>query len=244
VTNSAELLEALQDVARNLGLRVRPYTATPRAPFASYVAAMARTGVLVARHGPLLANAAFLPPGARLGQGLESAWTRSGLGLHACRWRQQRRRRWPGGSELLRRCHLLPTAPLWPALRRTVTAAPGGAGAAVVELLPYNWEWRGISQVYANVTRSLGDVHHFAWRAGSPQWAVFGAGEERYAAWSAQECSSRCYAALPSSPLLRDQRCQKLSADVCLLAVHFGRTVTTDAAEAPCAWPSHDAGRA
>ena len=33
------------------------------APFASFVAAMARTGVLVSRHGPLLANAAFLPPG-------------------------------------------------------------------------------------------------------------------------------------------------------------------------------------
>jgi len=157
---------------------------------------------------------------------------------------QMRRRRWPCGSELLRRCHLLPTAPLWPARRRTVTAAPGSAGAAVVELLPYNWEWRGISQVYANVTRSLGDVHHFAWRAGSPQWAVFGEGEERYAAWSAQECSSRCCAAPPSSPLLRDQRCQKLSADVRLLAMHRGRMVTTDAPEAPRAWPSHDAGRA
>lgn len=33
------------------------------AGFASYVAAMAKTGVLVARHGPLLANALFLPPG-------------------------------------------------------------------------------------------------------------------------------------------------------------------------------------
>ena len=63
VTNGAELAEALQDVGRNLGLKVRPYTVTPRVPLASYVAAMARTGVLVARHGPLLANAAFLPPG-------------------------------------------------------------------------------------------------------------------------------------------------------------------------------------
>lgn len=59
-----ELAAALTDVGANLGLRVRPYTVTPRAPLASYVAAMARTGVLVARHGPLLANAAFLPPGA------------------------------------------------------------------------------------------------------------------------------------------------------------------------------------
>lgn len=63
VTNGAELAEALQDVGRNLGLKVRPYTVTPRAPLASYVAAMARSGVLVARHGPLLANAVFLPPG-------------------------------------------------------------------------------------------------------------------------------------------------------------------------------------
>jgi capsular polysaccharide biosynthesis protein len=95
VTNSAELLEALQDVARNLGLRVRPYTATPRAPFASYVAAMARTGVLVARHGPLLANAAFLPPGARPtpAPAVGSAWTRALLGLYAQRCRRQRGRR-------------------------------------------------------------------------------------------------------------------------------------------------------
>ena len=59
-----ELAAALADVGANLGLRVRPFTVTPRAPLASYMAAMARTGVLVARHGPLLANAAFLPPGA------------------------------------------------------------------------------------------------------------------------------------------------------------------------------------
>lgn len=67
-----------------------------------------------------------------------------------------------------------------------------GPGAVVVELLPYNWEWQGISRAYLNLTRSLGDVHHFAWRAGSPRWAVFDEGEERYAAWTAQECSSRC----------------------------------------------------
>lgn len=33
------------------------------AGFASYVSAMSKTGVLVARHGPMLANALFLPPG-------------------------------------------------------------------------------------------------------------------------------------------------------------------------------------
>jgi capsular polysaccharide biosynthesis protein len=65
---------------------------------------MARTGVLVARHGPLLANALFLPP-----------------------------------------------------------------GAVVLELLPYNWEWRGISEIYMNLTRSVGSVHHFAWKANSSE---------------------------------------------------------------------------
>jgi hypothetical protein len=63
VVNRDELAAALRDVGATLGLLFRPYTATTRAPFESYLAAMARTGVLVARHGPLLANAMFLPPG-------------------------------------------------------------------------------------------------------------------------------------------------------------------------------------
>ncbi len=33
------------------------------ASFASYVSIMSKTGVLVSRHGPMLANALFLPPG-------------------------------------------------------------------------------------------------------------------------------------------------------------------------------------
>ena len=62
--NRDELAAALRDVGATLGLLFRPYTATARAPFESYLAAMACTSVLVARHGPLLANAMFLPPGA------------------------------------------------------------------------------------------------------------------------------------------------------------------------------------
>ena len=31
--------------------------------FHSYLAAMSRTGILVSRHGPLMANTMFLPPG-------------------------------------------------------------------------------------------------------------------------------------------------------------------------------------
>lgn len=100
----AQVLTALREVGRSLGLAVRPYSVTPGASFPSFVASMARTGVLVARHGPLLANALFLPP-----------------------------------------------------------------GAVVLELLPYNWEWRGISEIYLNLTRSVGSVHHFAWKANSSE---------------------------------------------------------------------------
>lgn len=63
VVNRDELMSALQDIGHTLGMAVRPYTATARAPFESYLSVMARTGVLVSRHGPLLANSIFLPPG-------------------------------------------------------------------------------------------------------------------------------------------------------------------------------------
>jgi hypothetical protein len=99
-----QVLTALREVGRALGMAVRPYSVTPGAAFPSFVASMASTGVLVARHGPLLANALFLPP-----------------------------------------------------------------GAAVLELLPYNWEWRGISEIYLNLTRSVGSLHHFAWKANSSE---------------------------------------------------------------------------
>ena len=61
------------------------------APFPSFVAAMARTGVLVSRHGPLLANAAFLPPGAAHSgalPGRRAASARLLAGAHGCcsRW--------------------------------------------------------------------------------------------------------------------------------------------------------------
>lgn len=61
-----------------------------------------------------------------------------------------------------------------------------------MELLAYNWEWKGISEVYVNITKSVGDIHHFAWRAGHPRWASYiDADEARYADWTAEECSSR-----------------------------------------------------
>jgi len=63
VVNNGDILASLQDLGSALGLKVRPYTVTSQAPFTSYVASMAKTGVLVARHGPLLGNTIFLPPG-------------------------------------------------------------------------------------------------------------------------------------------------------------------------------------
>lgn len=62
----------------------------------------------------------------------------------------------------------------------------------MLELLPYNWEWKGISQIYLNLTRSLGDIHHFAWRAPSAQWVVYAEPEDaKYAHWTIEECASK-----------------------------------------------------
>ena len=62
----------------------------------------------------------------------------------------------------------------------------------MVELLPYNWEWRDISQLYRNITRGLGDVTHLVWRARSPEWAMYGSeADARYAHWRPEECESR-----------------------------------------------------
>ena len=74
VVNNGEVMAALHEVGAKLGLAVRPYTVTATAPFASFVAAMSKTGLLVARHGPLLANAAFLPPGAAVLELLPYNW--------------------------------------------------------------------------------------------------------------------------------------------------------------------------
>lgn len=69
-----QVLNALRAVGAQLGMAVRPYSVTPGAAFPSFVAAMAKTGVLVARHGPLLANAMFLPPGATVLELLPYNW--------------------------------------------------------------------------------------------------------------------------------------------------------------------------
>ena len=117
----------LWEVALKYGWRVRPVTLTNQSPFASQIAAVADTGLLIARHGPLLANAVFLTP-----------------------------------------------------------------GAIVYELLPFNWEWRHISQLYRNMTQSGEQVHHFAWRPSDSKWAQYVSDDDsRYRTWTADECSSR-----------------------------------------------------
>jgi hypothetical protein len=44
------------------------------------------------------------------------------------------------------------------------------AGAAVLELLPYKWEWRSVSRLYYNMTQSTGYLHHWAWRPVDAKW--------------------------------------------------------------------------
>ncbi|KAL4433026.1 hypothetical protein ABPG77_006453 [Micractinium sp. CCAP 211/92] len=148
VVNNGEVLAALREVGDSLGMAVRPYSVTPGAAFPSFVASMAGTGVLVARHGPLLANAVFLPP-----------------------------------------------------------------GALVLELLPYNWEWHGISEIYLNLTRSVGCLHHFAWKANSSEWVMYLEKEDaKYSHWTAEECSSRyCLEAHARAGMIVDTETVKAS---------------------------------
>ena len=193
MVNNAEVLGSLRDLGTALGLRVRPYTVTNAAPFASYVATMAKTGVLVARHNPLLGAAIFLPPGAAmnwrcLGSGLALA-CRESWGLGACMLL-------PAARQLC--CAVLhppvcpPLAAALPSRPAAPAAPPGYAGALVLELLPYNWEWKGLSEIYLNLTRSLGGIHHFAWRATSAQWAVYADPDDaKYSHWTIEECSSK-----------------------------------------------------
>ena len=128
IDNNKEVLLALQEVAAATGMEVavRPYSPSASVPPASLVAIMSRTGVLVGRHTPLIANAVFLPP-----------------------------------------------------------------GAAVVEILPYNWDFAGLSEVYKNLSTSVGELGHVAWRAPCGDWMVYASeADARYSSWTPVECSS------------------------------------------------------
>lgn len=128
VENNKEVLAALHAAAAATGVdvAVRPYSPSASVPPASLVAVVSRTGLLIGRHAPILANALFLPP-----------------------------------------------------------------GAAVVEILPYNWDFAGLSEVYTNLTASAGAVGHVAWRAPSSDWMAYAsASDARYSCWTPVECSS------------------------------------------------------
>jgi hypothetical protein len=98
ITNNKQVLDALQEAATaaaaaaaaaaagggveggisNKRIVVRPYSPTPSVPLASLVAVMSRTGLLIGRHAPLLANAAFLPPAAAVIEILPYNWNSGG----------------------------------------------------------------------------------------------------------------------------------------------------------------------
>lgn len=67
-------------------------------------------------------------------------------------------------------------------------------GAAVYELLPFNWEWEHLAELYRNLTRSTGHLHHFAWRPTDSKWAVYASEGDKhmYSAFRASECTSKC----------------------------------------------------
>lgn len=65
IYNAAEILKVLQEsvnYVKGLNLKVRPYSPSLGVPFSSLMKIMARTKVLVCRHGSLLGNSIFLPP--------------------------------------------------------------------------------------------------------------------------------------------------------------------------------------
>ncbi|KXZ42824.1 hypothetical protein GPECTOR_116g356 [Gonium pectorale] len=125
--NWSALQGLLRQLGRRLGLEVRTVTLSTDAPFVSHLDTFARSSVVVARHGPLLATAPLMPP-----------------------------------------------------------------GGAVIELLPYKWEWLGISKLYYNITQSTGDLHHFAWRPTDHRLAHYDhENYTRYHSWTPEECSAR-----------------------------------------------------
>jgi hypothetical protein len=79
LANNGEILAALRDAAGRHA-KVRPYSPTKSVPLESFLGVMSRTSVLVGRHGELLANAMFLPPGAAV---IELAPMNCQLGLTA-----------------------------------------------------------------------------------------------------------------------------------------------------------------
>lgn len=80
IANEKALQQSLRETGRAFGYRLRPLSMTARAPFPSFLGSMARTGILLSRHGPQLANSIFLPPGAIVVELLPFNWN-SGAGI-------------------------------------------------------------------------------------------------------------------------------------------------------------------
>jgi hypothetical protein len=78
IINNGPMLRTLREIGESTNMQVRPFSVTPGAAFTSHIAAMAKTGVLVARHGPLLADCLFLPPGSVLVELLPYNWDWAG----------------------------------------------------------------------------------------------------------------------------------------------------------------------
>ncbi|CAD7703972.1 unnamed protein product [Ostreobium quekettii] len=162
IENKDEVIKMLWEVALPLDWRVRPLGLTLMAPFASQLSSMAQTGLLVVRHGPLVANAIFLPP-----------------------------------------------------------------GAAVFELIPYNCEWAGMSEMYANMTQACGDLHHFAWTARDRKWAAYASeADGRYANWTSDECwAKECLVAHERAGMIVDVDAVRSALEVILPKVSEGASI-------------------
>jgi hypothetical protein len=135
-------------VAARFGWTVRRFSATTAAPFPEHVHTMAHTGLLVSRHGPLLATAMLLPQ-----------------------------------------------------------------GAAVYEFVPFNWEWNRMSELYKNLTDSVGTLHHFAWRPHESWWAEYeSVADSKFSPWSAAECQSKCASHSATAARALDDSCLGMGA--------------------------------
>ncbi|GBF94574.1 hypothetical protein Rsub_06689 [Raphidocelis subcapitata] len=110
-------------------------------------------------------------------------------------------------------------------------------GSAVVEFIPRHWSWMGLDRSFKEQTSTMGDIHHWAWRAN-------GANESRYLRprdavrfehWSKDACSSSedCVEAQTESDLVVDLAALRALLEGRMPMVWAGAR----AAEAELPWP-------
>jgi len=65
-------------------------------------------------------------------------------------------------------------------------------GSAVVELLHRNWHWNGLDTSFRDQTATMGDIHHFAWRAQFLNQTVYLNPRDLYKVghWPASQCGT------------------------------------------------------